>query len=82
MSYNPLTMKITSITEFSAAKRGLVEKWGDKLLLGTNDDVRNILRDCEPLAKYAKVPAERLHTALARDYVERGGSISRIPATA
>lgn len=69
---------ITSLDEFKREKRRLVDKWGDQLLLGDAATVKQIHKDCEALARFAKLPVERLHTALATDYVNRGGEIRKV----
>jgi hypothetical protein len=56
--------------EFRKIKAGLFEKYGDKIITGTEADRVAILADLKTAARFAKVPADRLLTALAVQYVE------------
>lgn len=57
---------IANIQQFKARKVELVAKWGEKLFFHTDEEFRAILRDCQPLAKYAKMPVEKIHNALVK----------------
>lgn len=62
--------RITTIEEFRTAKQKLIKKYGDKLLVPTTIELAQILKECEPMARYAKIPAEKLLSAVAAVYVE------------
>ena len=61
---------ITTIAEFRAAKADIIARYGEALLNGDTKSNAALLKDLAPLAKYAKMPAEKLATALARAYVD------------
>ncbi len=57
---------VANIAQFKARKAELVAKWGEKLFFHSDEEFRAILRDCQPLAKYAKMPVEKIHNALVK----------------
>lgn len=61
-----MSAAITNIEQFKARKAELVAKWGEKLFFHSTEEFRAILRDCQPLAKYAKMPVEKIHNALVK----------------
>lgn len=61
---------VASMDEFRKIKQGLFEKYGDKIIMGDERDREQILAELKTAAKFAKVPAERLLTALAVQYVD------------
>lgn len=64
------TARIASMDEFRAVKVKLFAKYGDRIIMGSAEDTKEILKDLAAAAKFAKLPVERLHTALARQYAE------------
>lgn len=61
---------VSTMTEFRKVKADLFEKYGDGILMGDDTTRAKILKDLIPAARFAKMPAERLLTALATQYVE------------
>ncbi len=61
---------IRDIAQFRKVKAELLVKWGEKLIYHTAAELQSILADCAPLAKYGKMPAEKIHMALVRTYTE------------
>ncbi len=62
--------KIRSMDEFTAAKTAFLEAQGEKIIMASELERRNQLVELAPLAKFAKLPAERLLQALAKFYIE------------
>ena len=60
--------RIASMEEFKAAKLKVIAKYGDAIMLGTEAETKAILAEIAPLAKFAKMPPERLLKALASQY--------------
>ncbi len=62
---------ITNIDQFRALKTELIAKWGEALIYYTDAQRAQIQKDCEPLARYARVPWEKVHMALTNAYFEQ-----------
>ena len=62
---------VHNIQQFKAAKAALIAKWGAKLVYYSGGELRQIEVDCAPLAKYAKMPVDRIHMALVNTYFEQ-----------
>lgn len=60
--------RIKDFEHFARMKLVLVRKWGEKLITGTQADYDAIMKDCEPLAKFAKVQPARIHIGLCSAY--------------
>lgn len=61
---------ITDMSEFRRVKKDLFAKYGDAIIMGSDEEREKILAELKVAAKFARMPAERLLTALARQYVE------------
>jgi hypothetical protein len=61
---------ISSIEEFKVAKAAFVNKHGDSLMMASEAKRAVMLEELAPLAKFSKMPAERLLTAMAKQYAE------------
>ncbi len=59
---------VANMEDFRAAKLALIAKWGDKVMSGTDDETREILKDLAPAAKFARLPVHRLLRAVASMY--------------
>lgn len=60
--------RIRDFDHFRRMKAALVRKWGEKLVTGTQADYDAIMKDCAPLAKFAKVQPVRIHIGLVSAY--------------
>lgn len=61
---------VANFEQLKARKRQLIAKWGEKLVYYSGDELRQIEVDCTPLAKYSKMPVDRIHMALVNTYLE------------
>ena len=60
--------RITTMEEFRAGKAAILAKYGDAVMMGDAAQTKAILAEIAPLAKFAKLPPERLLRALASQY--------------
>ena len=60
--------RITTMEEFRAAKEAILNKYGDAIIMGDATQTKAILAELIPLAKFAKLPPDRLLRALASRY--------------
>jgi len=60
--------RITTMDEFRAGKQAILRKYGDAIMMGTELETKAILADIVELARFAKLPPERLLKALASQY--------------
>lgn len=61
-----------TISEFSIARREFVAKYGDELLTADEKVRQRMCQELTPLARFAKLPTERLLQAITKRYAEGG----------
>lgn len=58
--------------QFATGIRGLVTKYGDKLLTQDAQDMAAFLKELAPYAKFSKMTAEQLARVVCKRYAEGG----------
>ena len=62
---------ITNIEDFRAHKAAVVKKWGEKLVNQSPAEMKEILKDCEPLARYGRLPVARILSMVTIAYLDQ-----------
>lgn len=62
--------KINNIEEFRTERDRLVREFGERLLSGSAEDNAAIRKAATPLARYGKMPVEKIVSVLTKRYIE------------